>query len=485
MEKQLNIDHYIDGYAIKNNNCIDNTLAAATGAFNRDYYFYYSFLYAIYNNWGMQNKNNSNFLDEKNIIMNQYGIKMDYLKINNQDELLHEIKRCIDEGNPVMVPVKYYHLFYYESFMVGNASHTILISGYFEKKRTLILRECQLGNETFRQIIKSDPFSKLRFREDIVVDIWEKSNKMFASEDNFFQNKLFRIYKSSENSIIDSYIKLADNFINIDVNNNNLISFIKKYNSYNNNINMIPWRNNFHGAIYILFDIFEKTYNILSLNKDIINEYEIFKDEYLNFRYNLLSRIHMDILRKVKYNESKINYICDSVINMDERLKELIINIKKAFDDTNKDANTELVNYAINSNVVADSEGISENGYLHTASNVKSGQWLSGEPDSWMSHDTDSIHWLEIDLKEEKLINKFIIRHSTHIVWVTKDYEIQCHNGDNQWHSLISIKNNNDIVTSHVVKPTLCRYIRIYITRPAEIGCKAMIYELEILGQKR
>ena len=113
----------------------------------------------------------------------------------------------------------------------------------------------------------------------------------------------------------------------------------------------------------------------------------------------------------------------------------------------------------------------------------------------WCSN-SDGAHWLVVDLQEEYLVDKFIIKHSGVIKEMlehgqrnsknnTKDFKIQTSDdGKNNWKDLVTVEDNTEDITVHSISPEKLRYVRLYITEPTrEKGKAARIFEFEIYGQ--
>lgn len=97
-------------------------------------------------------------------------------------------------------------------------------------------------------------------------------------------------------------------------------------------------------------------------------------------------------------------------------------------------------------------------------------------------------HWLVVDLQQTLDVDTFVIRHAgaggETTTWNTSDYCIQSSpDGVNNWSDLICITGNTQSVSRHVIDPASVRYVRLYITKPAQDANPAVrIYEFEIYG---
>ncbi|MFD2876821.1 hypothetical protein ACFTAO_13870 [Paenibacillus rhizoplanae] len=62
------------------------------------------------------------------------------------------------------------------------------------------------------------------------------------------------------------------------------------------------------------------------------------------------------------------------------------------------------------------------------------------------------------------------------------NYELQGSNDTEQWEQIAAVRNNESVLTAHETDGCSFRYIRLYITYPAQNDFQARIYELEVWG---
>ncbi len=113
-----------------------------------------------------------------------------------------------------------------------------------------------------------------------------------------------------------------------------------------------------------------------------------------------------------------------------------------------------------------------------------------GNNSKWCVNDkTNNAHWLVLDLEKEYTVDTFVIRHagngSEPLHWNTCDFCIQTSpNGNDNWSNLVDVKGNSKSVSRHIVDPVKVRYLRLYITKPAQDDNTAVrIYEFEVYGK--
>lgn len=327
MLKSLRIDYYPDGYRLKHINCMDFAIAGASGYYNYDNYFYYCFYYCLLNNW--TGKKEYNWISFKNEILTKLGLRLNFIEVNDTNELIASIKGNIDNQCPIVMLVKCCATFFSNLYLTNNvASHSIIISDYDAERKIVIIREGLLNWEVTQNVMRGDPFLKLQLTEDLISDIWLKSNNLFKEENSGIYNKLFSIEKISEPQII-SYNGLIEDFINnYNINDSNLIQLVDGFNDnivgMKNNIYIESIRRNFQGSINILFDVFEKSFDFLKYDNYKKKRFYEFRDKYKNFRHLIISKLHINVLRDKYLDKVKISKITDEIRNMDTELFALV-----------------------------------------------------------------------------------------------------------------------------------------------------------------
>lgn len=489
MLKSLKIDYYTNEYGVMHTNCIDYPIAGATGYYNYDNYFYYCFYYSVLKNWSDVKKNDGVIFTQK--ILDKLGLTLKLNEVKDAFELIASIKENIDSECPVVMIVKYRVLFFLITYLTNiKLNHAIVISDYDKERKFVVIRECFLNLEVTQNVMRGHPFFKLQLTEDLISDIWIKSNNFFREENSIFYNKLLSIKKISEPKIT-SYNDLVEDFINnYNINDSNLIQIVDRFNNniteMKDSINIELKRRDFHGSIIILFDVFEKAFAFLTHDNDWKKKFYEFRDKYLKFRYLLLSKLHINALRDKHFNTSKKNEITDEIRNIDSELFSLVTELylyNKQWLKVQPSGNySKLINYALDSIATADSEN-NPNPDVHCkASQAVDGKWNIPEKDMWISTDFENTHWLKVDLGQPRTINKFVIRHWNALGYITVNFKIQGSNDEADWKDLVIVKDNDSGITSHDILPSTYRYFRLYITHPAQNDFFARIYEFEVWG---
>lgn len=244
-------------------------------------------------------------------------------------------------------------------------------------------------------------------------------------------------------------------------------------------------RRNYHGSVFILFDIFEKAFPFLASEETWRNTFGDFRDNYIRFRYHLISTLHADALRKKLLQTERKKQLNAEIKKLDAELfllLEDLIGYHKQQLERGSDQASQVINYATWANVTADSEYKADPQTVCRASNVVSGRWDNWMTDSWHSNLSQPVHWLMLDLLQPRAIVKFVIRHSNAPGYITMDFKIQGSHDQDKWILITSVNNNESCLTVHEVEDCVFRYIRLYITYPSPNDFQARIFEFEAWG---
>ncbi|NJD01338.1 MAG: discoidin domain-containing protein [Ruminiclostridium sp.] len=207
MLKSLKIDYYSNGYSGMHTNCIDNPIAGAAGYYNYDNYFYYSFYYSIFKNWTSSKK--YDWLTFREEILGKLGLRLKFNEITNPSELIASIKENIDNNCPIVMIVKYCTLFFLGSYLTDTKlNHAIAISDYDSEKKIIVIRECLLNKEVTQNVMRGDPFFKLQLTEDLISDMWLKSNNFFK-DDKYIKFRYLLISKLHAQALREKHFDIS------------------------------------------------------------------------------------------------------------------------------------------------------------------------------------------------------------------------------------------------------------------------------------
>lgn len=497
MLKHLKIDPYIDGYNWKQMNCTEIAIAGASGFYNFDNYYFFSFYFSYMINWidiEWQDIKSPYWIDIHNNILKKLGLAIKAHKVNSSSELIEFIKNSIDNSIPILLIADYTSLFYtYHYLNDVPYSHGTIISGYHTEKPIIVFRETTTVDFNIEkeasERLKGSPLFNMFLKEDHVIDIWESKNKFYEKVDSRQVNTIYTIEKTG-NTEIESYEDvIIDAVKNFNYKNDNLIKIINNFDIISKDLKneSIPiwyllrdYRDNLDALFYVL-EIAIKNSGFI----DSFDTFNKFKEELKNLRGKVLTILNTLSLRGKGIDEAKKDNLITDIKDKNKELEDFILKCYKIImqNYTPKQFKIRLIDYAKESIICADSEFIS-GAICHKASNVVNGNWNSWQNDAWVSDDLEVVHWLKFDLLKKREINKFVIRHYGGENYNTVDYNILGSNDDINWDQIISVKENKQDITSHEVKSCIYRYIKLNITNPGAFDCRARIYEFEAWGQE-
>lgn len=471
MLKKLNIDLYLDGYNYAQVNCVELPIAAACGSYNKNNYFYYSFYYSLYNNYG-------NEVIHTDRILNNIGLKLVAHTVHKKDQLLNLIFEKIDLNIPIVFISKYSELFWCKSFVMAPLKHAFLINGYWKEENIIIVRDSfivnKFSNKGIDDLIKASPMYEFSITEDMVSDIFEKNLEIGENE------SLYSVEIFEEHFTFNMIDMIKDSIEFLKQNNDSLTFIINNLHKFKIT-SVESLRKKYYYGFEILFDILEKFFLNNSKFTCVKNNYLNLKDRYIKYRGTCVQLICKQIIKNEEIKDEKKQEITNTLNDFKNKFIELLC---KMYNICLKDQNTiiELKNYALNAQVSADSE-YSEYKSIK-ASNAVNGRKDDWRYDMWISNPKNTPHWLKLDIGEPKPIVKIIIKHNADKPYlITKDFKIQGSNDDIEWITLINVKNNIKGITEYNLENCKFRFFRLYITKACDNDCQAAIYEFEVWGK--
>ena len=360
MGKALDIDIYKNGFDFRYIDCIQGPIAASTGYFKHDNYYYYCFLHSFWGN--IENYFRKDLPDYSNKILNYFGLELNKIDCSGytEDELVLRIIEEIQAERPVIFTVKYNSLFYhmyYKNFSF-TTNHAVIINEFNENNCTFGIREATLLRDTIDVFENKDVFFPLHITFDMLKTIWRDSNAQFKKEEAFFTDSIYSLQKTGDarlnlNKIIQLAVGIMEN------NKNELFDVIKSFNggkqfSYFIQVNRLR----FSGSLKPIFDLLYKQCDSMKLDKTLTEKTEEYIKESREKVLNILNKASLkgyvisderkaDLCRLVKEGEERLITLLKSLL-IDEtgkRRTDHIIEINKyynnqAFEQTLRDNST-------------------------------------------------------------------------------------------------------------------------------------------------
>ncbi|MCG8540896.1 MAG: hypothetical protein MJA82_13295 [Clostridia bacterium] len=335
MWKRLEIDCFSNCYSVEEINCIDQPIAGAASYFNHENFYYYCFYYSLLSNWLIE----FDFLTLRNLIFKKLGLELKVHQIEESSNFIPFVKSLLDKKKPVLMVPKRRTLVY--DFLFGDQNikslHGFLVMEYNTKNPVLVIRDVAHVESS------NAPYGgtgyglfKLCLKEDLVLDIWNKSNEIYKNykeKNNDFYKKIFSIEKTGK-SHINNYIDLVEDFINnYDLSYSRLSHIISSSGTLNQKIKDTNYyqyiRRRFYKSLSVIFDIFIKYFNLLKLNNQKITKFIKFKEQYFKNRDLILSKLYVSALRGSVISRSDKTQMIQETQLMDQKLYSLINEIYK------------------------------------------------------------------------------------------------------------------------------------------------------------
>ncbi len=481
--KSLYIKTYEDGFNYHGIDCISEPIAIGAGYYNKENYYYYCFLYSIIYNWRPE----VSHIDGVNLILNKLGLKLTPVFVDNSSDLITKTKLSIDNDCPVLMLFDYFDMFYSTTYRETHGIHGVLATGYDTEKSVIVIKE--------KSHVRGEiPLCEFQLTEEMLSDIWVKSNN-YRNQNNWAHcNQIYSIEKSCEPEI-NSYEQIIKELLDGQYlkNNNSLSIEIENFDRVicgfkNSNANAISFRSRYTGSVAMFFKLIDKFISSANLEDSFYNELYLFRNDYMKYRNEVISIISKYAFKGKHLDNNKKNEILEKIHTYDNELHFKILNFYEQLKDQgkypDKNVTANLKNYAANCICTASSEYQEGETNILCANRAVDGKYSKRISDMWASDDLVGDHWLKVDLGKQACISKFIIRHEfISKLYYLVDYKIQGSNDDIIWDDLVVTEDNNKDITMHEITTSSYRYFRIYITKPSRVDNVARIMEFEILGE--
>lgn len=462
------IPTYFNGFNISNIDCIHYQIANAVGKYNKNNYYFYTFLYCFYINWGEE------YLSWKsNLILKELGIEIKKIVFEDEKELMQQIKASIREGEPVIMINTLNSMYYYRSvYLTGsNILHAIIIFEFDDQKDIIVVKDYCQNDEILGEVFTSQPNLDIAMKSEMLMEIWKIAKKERPElNENFYALKY-----TSESSIItiDDFL----NHYNICCNNylegklsNKLVEYIDICNISRLDDRLV--REYFFGSLQMFFGVIEKFFiSVLD------SSYYKFKEEYLNNRDLLLTKLIIYKKRSKHLSNDVKKLLKENIVEYDNKL---FVKISYLLNTYKKVNNQEYKLYDYKNIIIKTDSEMCYEGVKISSYNVLNCQYRYWLTDAWISENTASCHWLVYKFYEQITVKKVIIKHDSNRRLRTNSYILQWSKDGNNWYNLFTIKENYDEDNILYINECKTQYLRLYILKPSNEDKIARIYKFEV-----
>ncbi|NJD02378.1 MAG: hypothetical protein FIA99_07250 [Ruminiclostridium sp.] len=322
MLNSLNIDCYENSYSPNHVSCFAIPVGAACGYYNYDNYYYYLFYHCINENWPNKKIHG---LDRTVDKLSKLGLTIKLNRADNADEFVASIKSKIDNQSFVIMPAVYIYLFYFPQYKNNPTTHFFIISGYDPQRSAIQIRD------TIRDFVLTPGLYVWQMHESLLKEIRTSSNNFFKEKgpDNLC-DIFYNIEKVNE-SKINSYKDLTNDFLlNYDPDHSKLASLVAHFPDFidsvkkNNHGTSLFIRRELCYTTAVMFDCFEKAFDFEKKDTEELTELHIFKEQYINFRDKIVTKIYAEALREKDLGKGEREIIINDILLMDRKLFSFI-----------------------------------------------------------------------------------------------------------------------------------------------------------------
>lgn len=468
MKKEINFYSFYEDYNVSNINCVDLTNATYLGRTNTNMYYYYCFLFTLYNNFYCNNS------DPREATLESLGISVNSIKINSFEDLKKTIINGINNDAPVLVFFKYRSLFYYKNFKnIEEKKHTALIcNAYDGEKGTVSVLDMLLTRKNLYSVFTGEFYSEMPLTDNILKEMWEYSIKCFIDdEDTSFIDYSAYTLKQNKKTEFVSIEKIIEYFIDTLSNNEDkLILEIKNFNSIIPNISnayIETLTKNYGASMYVIVDILRKYFTKKSVkDKDFYN----YLHTYYKNRRAIILKVSKNIIRKKQLTSQESKLLIEAISNEN---KKLLASIKKYYDAAPNSFES-YTNFTYGAIIKADTELRPVKVLLNDNS--------MNESHYWVSHKSGTIHWLILDILQTKQIRFIKIKHYGEAGYNTKDFNLYASNSSSDWEELARVSDNKEDSSVFEINKSY-RFFKLEIITPCERDYYARIKEFNVYGE--
>lgn len=230
MKKEIKIGLYANGYNDEQLSCLDIPNAAIAGYMHEEYYDYYCFFHCINVNYRLEHEAKGYDIYQSVIkCMEMLGIVFVEVPISSFEDLIHQVKKYLDEDKIFFLSVQSKDLFYINEIKREDARRVILISGYDEEKKKVCIQDYKIIDRKINPEIVgkqvSDPLYRMNITYEMLKDMWnekEQERKIGYTIEEIVDNKkdLGYVLKTARDYIVngnDRFVEVLMAEVNLDL----------------------------------------------------------------------------------------------------------------------------------------------------------------------------------------------------------------------------------------------------------------------------
>lgn len=216
---EITNNYYPHGYSFEEISCIDLTIAHALGVYQKEYYYYYCFLFSLYQNF-YNHTSCFSHKEKSKYILNL--LNFTFVK-NTKFEVLNFIEDSLKNNEPVIFYTNYSCLFFSNGYKKNNqSSHNFLITSYDKDNQIITIQDPQIVERYDIKFTKGEIYYKSRIKVNSFLEIIKETKEFYGSTNEQFMSKnilkISQLNKTScisENFLLSEFHKLKNNSLNL------------------------------------------------------------------------------------------------------------------------------------------------------------------------------------------------------------------------------------------------------------------------------
>lgn len=438
--KNLPTNYYIDGFNVEDINCWDMTLACASGIYEKENYYFYCLLYAVYMNWP---DNGQKGTDK---ILKLLGLQLIQYPIETEEQLLNQIYRSIDCHCPILMILRYNTIFFNSLYKKETEmKHLLMVTGYDRETGLLNIRDYLIARNLVKAALPGDAdiFVDLPVKNEYLLEMWRESREQGVEG-------VYSLQKEA-NPQMHNYAELIQFYLeNVDASRN-------VYGSYSANYKEV--RQKVYHGVAMMLRVIERAFDaercLLPKNDRFRLKSQL--ENYIKNRSFYVNKIIKELMKMGTISAEMI----EELVENDRDTHRFIADMYKRAEFIETAEMRIEKSIAYKALVFCDSEVEGWPGAY--AVNGKT----DSDRDCWCSGHEVPQHWLIVDLKMEKEANRFVVMHHPYKKkLVTREFNIEGSNDLKEWTVLASVHDNEKNSNVIEMKPVLYRYYKLNILKP-------------------
>lgn len=203
--------------------CVNIPIGAASGFYDSDNYYKYTFLAAVHNNWYTYDKRRwLSFINQSNLSLNRIGLELKCHEVQDADDFVSIIQENIKKKIPVLLFVKYSAEYYHDYYKDPSfeSKHVLIVDKWNEETGIYTMRDSAYLRETKLWKVDGECLFPVCYLEEQVKYLWTNS----YCEDDLNTQFIYTIEQVSSEKC--SYVDILEYLANGDLKKSKFSDYI-------------------------------------------------------------------------------------------------------------------------------------------------------------------------------------------------------------------------------------------------------------------